>query len=180
MRLIRLFFLLYLIYSSTFFAQTETKELDFWKFYKGENTAAFNIDFDDSSWETVKIPHDWAIYGPFDKQVDKQTVIIEQNNEEKATEKTGRTGALPFVGVGWYRTSLNLDKYTKDKQVLITFEGAMSNAEVYINGKKVGSRPNGYCYFYFDISDFIFKDKENIIAVRLENQPFSSRWYPGA
>jgi len=130
MRLSRLFFLLYLVYSSTSFGQTETKELDFWKFSKGENTAAFNIDFDDSSWETVKIPHDWAIYGPFDKQVDKQTVIIEQNNEEKATEKTGRTGALPFVGVGWYRTSLNLDKYTKDKQVLITFEGAMSNAEV--------------------------------------------------
>ena len=104
MRLSRLFFLLSLIYSSTFFAQTEIKELDFWKFSKGGNKAAKNIDFDDSNWETVKIPHDWAIYGPFDKQVDKQVVSIEQNNEEKATEKTGRTGALPFIGVGWYRT----------------------------------------------------------------------------
>ena len=100
MRLSRLFFLLSLIHSSTFFAQTEIKELDLWEFSKGENKAAFKIDFDDSSWETVKIPHDWAIYGPFDKKVDKQTVIIEQNNEEKATEKTGRTGALPFIGVG--------------------------------------------------------------------------------
>ena len=97
MRLSRLFFLLSLIHSSTFFAQTEIKELDLWKFSKGENKAAFKIDFDDSSWETVKIPHDWAIYGSFDKQIDKQTVIIEQNNEENATEKTGRTGALPFI-----------------------------------------------------------------------------------
>ena len=180
MRLSRLFFLLSLIYSSTFFAQTEIKELDFWKFSKGGNKAAKNIDFDDSNWETVKIPHDWAIYGPFDKQVDKQVVSIEQNNEEKATEKTGRTGALPFIGVGWYRTSLNLSESIKDKQVLIAFDGAMSNAEVYINGKKVGSRRNGYCYFYYDISEFLFENKENTIAVRLENQPLSSRWYPGA
>ena len=180
MRLSRLFFLLSLIYSSTFFAQTEIKELDLWKFSKGANKAAKNIDFDDSNWETVKIPHDWAIYGPFDKQVDKQVVSIEQNNEEKATEKTGRTGALPFIGVGWYRTSLNLSESIKDKQVLIAFDGAMSNAEVYINGKKVGSRPNGYCYFYYDISEFLFENKENTIAVRLENQPLSSRWYPGA
>ena len=180
MRLSRLFFLLSLIYSSTFFAQTEIKELDFWKFSKGGNKAAKNIDFDDSNWETVKIPHDWAIFGPFDKQVDKQVVSIEQNNEEKATEKTGRTGALPFIGVGWYRTSLNLSESIKDKQVLIAFDGAMSNAEVYINGKKVGSRRNGYCYFYYDISEFLFENKENTIAVRLENQPLSSRWYPGA
>ena len=180
MRLSRLFFLLSLIYSSTFFAQTEIKELDLWKFSKGGNKAAKNIDFDDSNWETVKIPHDWAIFGPFDKQVDKQVVSIEQNNEEKATEKTGRTGALPFIGVGWYRTSLNLSESIKDKQVLIAFDGAMSNAEVYINGKKVGSRRNGYCYFYYDISEFLFENKENTIAVRLENQPLSSRWYPGA
>ena len=107
MRLSRLFCLLSLIHSSTFFAQTEIKELDLWKFSKGENKAAKNIDFDDSNWETVKIPHDWAIFGPFNKQVDKQVVSIEQNNEEKATEKTGRTGALPFIGVGWYVLSKN-------------------------------------------------------------------------
>lgn len=180
MKLTKIFTLLLLTYFSNSFAQTVIKELEFWKFFKGDNTSASHIDFDDSDWNSVKIPHDWAIYGPFDKEVDKQIIKIEQNNEYEASEKTGRTGALPFVGVGWYRTILNLPEYTNKKQVLITFDGAMSNAEVFVNGKKIGTRPYGYSYFYFDISNVILKDKENVIAVRLENQPFSSRWYPGA
>ncbi len=180
MKLTKIFTLLLLTYCSNSFAQTVIKELEFWKFFKGDNTSASYIDFDDSDWNSVKIPHDWAIYGPFDKEVDKQIIKIEQNNENKASEKTGRTGALPFVGVGWYRTTLNLPEYTNKKQILITFDGAMSNAEVFVNGKKVGTRPYGYSYFYFDISNVILKNKENVIAVRLENQPFSSRWYPGA
>ena len=173
-------FMMVFIYSSITLAQTNIRELDLWQFSQGEHTAASQIDYDDSDWESITIPHDWAIYGPFDKDVDKQTLKIEQNNEKVATEKTGRTGALPFIGVGWYRTILNLTENTENKQVLLTFDGAMSNAEVFVNGKKVGSRPNGYSYFYFDISDLIFTHKENVIAVRLENQAFSSRWYPGA
>ncbi|WKK67159.1 DUF4982 domain-containing protein [Lutimonas zeaxanthinifaciens] len=161
-------------------SQTLISELESWRFYKGENPAAFKRGFDDKTWEKVKVPHDWAIYGPFNKEIDKQIVRIEQNNETKATEKTGRTGALPFIGVGWYRTNLKLPEDLDHKKVLLTFDGAMSNAEVYINGKKVGERPYGYSYFYFDISDLIETDKENIVAVRLENQEFSSRWYPGA
>ena len=180
MKLTKIFTLLLLTYCSNSFAQTVIKELEFWKFFKGDNTSASHIDFDDSDWNSIKIPHDWAIYGPFDKEVDKQIIKIEQNNEYEASEKTGRTGALPFVGVGWYRTTLNLPEYTNKKQVLITFDGAMSNAEVFVNGKKVGTRPYGYSYFYFDISNVILKGKENVIAVRLENLPFSSRWYPGA
>ncbi|WP_186758088.1 DUF4982 domain-containing protein [Echinicola salinicaeni] len=158
----------------------ETKDLDSWKFFKGENINAYKTDFDDSNWETVTVPHDWAIYGPFDKEVDKQTVRIEQNNEKEATEKTGRTGALPFTGVGWYRTSLDFSDYKVEKQVLLTFDGAMSNAEVFVNGEQIGNRPYGYSYFYFDITDYIRPGKENIVAVRLKNQEFSSRWYPGA
>lgn len=176
--LFKTYLLLVFIYCQNTFAQTIVKELDQWKFFKGLNASASQIDFDDSNWEMVTVPHDWAIYGPFNKDIDKQIVKIEQNNEKKATEKTGRTGALPFIGIGWYRTHLTLPSDIKDKQVLITFDGAMSNAEVYINGKKVGIRPYGYSYFYFDISDYI--KKENVIAVRLNNQSFSSRWYPGA
>ena len=116
----KIFFLLLFIYSSSSVAQTEIKELDSWKFSKGENRTASLIEFDDSGWEAVTVPHDWAIYGPFDKEVDKQVVGIEQNNEKEATEKTGRTGALPFIGVGWYRTTISLPKYSKDQQVLIT------------------------------------------------------------
>lgn len=167
-------------YSSITFGQTITTELESWKFSKGDQQMASSSDFDDTKWESITIPHDWAIFGPFDKEVDKQTVKIAQNNEQQATEKTGRTGALPFIGVGWYRTRINVTEFSSEKQVLLTFDGAMSNAEVYVNGQKVGSRPYGYSYFYFDISDYIRKGKENIIAVRLQNNPFSSRWYPGA
>ncbi len=109
-----------------------------------------------------------------------QVVAITQNNEKVATEKTGRTGALPFIGVGWYRKSFEMPGFQKGKKVLLSFDGAMSEAQVYINGKKIGERPYGYSYFHFDITQFIKPEGENILAVRLENQPKSSRWYPGA
>ena len=78
-----------------------------WKFSKGNFENAAQVNFDDSKWESVSVPHDWAIYGPFDKEVDKQVVAITQNNEKEATEKTGRTGALPYIGDGWYRTNFS-------------------------------------------------------------------------
>jgi beta-galactosidase len=151
-----------------------------WKFTKGDYPEAINTNFDDSNWEKVTVPHDWAIYGPFDKTVDMQVIAITQNNEKVATEKTGRTGALPFIGVGWYRTNFEVPDYQKGKQVLLTFDGAMSEAQVFVNGQKVGERPYGYSYFYFDISSFLKPNGENLLAVRLENRPKSSRWYPGA
>jgi beta-galactosidase len=161
-------------------AQTMVKEIDTWKFSRDDSPNAHRIDFDDADWETVAIPHDWAIYGPFDKEIDKQTVRIEQNNELSATEKTGRTGALPFIGVGWYRTKITLPAAGENNQVLLAFDGAMSNAEVFVNGQKVGTRPYGYSYFYFDVTSYLNRQSENVIAVKLENLPFSSRWYPGA
>ncbi|SFU74955.1 beta-galactosidase [Pustulibacterium marinum] len=175
-------FLILCTFSVGLFAQEReiTTLSDNWKFTKGEVQNAQNIAFNDTDWETVSVPHDWAIYGPFDKEIDKQTVKIEQNGEDKATEKTGRTGSLPFIGVGWYRNYFSVSKADLEKQILLTFDGAMSNAKVYVNGTFVGERPYGYSYFYFDISEYLIADKENVIAVRLENQPFSSRWYPGA
>lgn len=169
-----------LIFSISVFAQRTTIELDTWKFHKGDIVGANKFDFEDNDWETVIVPHDWAIYGPFDKEIDKQTVQILQNNEEVATEKTGRTGALPFLGIGWYRTTFEVSENISEKQVILTFDGAMSNAEVFVNGEKVGARPYGYSYFYFDITEYLNKSEQNSIAVRLENMPFSSRWYPGA
>ncbi|MCH7399427.1 DUF4982 domain-containing protein [Belliella sp. DSM 107340] len=163
------------------YSQTrEIIDLKDWKFYHGENNEADRVNFDDTSWEKVTVPHDWAIKGPFDKEIDKQVVRIEQNNETVATEKTGRTGALPFIGVGWYRTMLPIDETNSGKQMILAFDGAMSNAEVFVNGVKVGNRPYGYSYFYFDVSDALKAGEENVIAVRLENHAFSSRWYPGA
>lgn len=169
-----------LFFSINIFSQTAIKDLVSWKFSKGDNESAPTVDFNDAEWETVKVPHDWAIYGPFDKEIDKQLVQIVQNNEKVASEKTGRTGALPFIGVGWYRMRLSVPEFAEGKKAILAFDGAMSNAQVFVNGQRVGIRPYGYSYFYFDITAFLKKQGVNTIAVRLENQAFSSRWYPGA
>lgn len=151
-----------------------------WKFQKGSSKKAHEITFKDSKWETISVPHDWAIYGPFDKEVDKQSVAIEQNGETVATEKTGRTGALPYIGEAWYRKEFTVSNFSKDKKVILLFEGAMSEPRVYLNGQKVGEWNYGYNYFYFDITDFINGTGSNTLAVQVSNKGKSSRWYPGA
>lgn len=153
---------------------------DGWKFSRGKSDAAFQADFDDKNWQTVSVPHDWAIYGPFDKEVDKQVVAITQNNEKVPSEKTGRTGALPYIGEGWYRKSFSLPQLKTGQEVLILFEGAMSEPKVFVNGQKVGEWNYGYNYFYFDITDKISPNDRNLLAVHLTNVEQSSRWYPGA
>ena len=175
-------FFVFFLLSLALFAQEPRKVLnleDDWKFYKGEAPDAEKSAFDDPKWQDVTVPHDWAIYGPFDKEIDKQTVAITQNGEKVPTEKTGRTGALPFTGTGWYRKNFNISASDLDKKILLLFEGAMSEPEVYLNGKKVGEWAYGYAYFYFDISDNLLEGK-NTLAVKLSNKKFSSRWYPGA
>lgn len=162
-------------------AQVRTvRELDSnWKFQKGDFENAFQTNFNDSKWEKVSVPHDWAIYGPFDKEIDKQSVAIVQNGEKVASEKTGRTGALPHIGTAWYRNKFTISAAEKGKKVILLFEGAMSEPQIYLNGKKVGEWAYGYSYFYFDITDFISAG-ENTLAVKLTNKEFASRWYPGA
>jgi beta-galactosidase len=150
-----------------------------WKFQKADVENAFEVNFDDTKWQNVTVPHDWAIYGPFDKEIDKQNVAIVQNGENIASEKTGRTGALPHIGTAWYRNNFSIPNYDKSKKVILLFEGAMSEPQVYLNGKKIGEWAYGYSYFYFDISEFI-EQGENTLAVKLTNKEFASRWYPGA
>ena len=151
-----------------------------WKFTREDNPESVQPSFDDSQWQSVTVPHDWAIYGPFSIHNDKQNVAISQDGQKEAMEHAGRTGGLPFVGVGWYRTTLDIPQFTSGKKAFILFDGAMSHAQVYINGKKVGYWPYGYNSFWFDITSFIEAGKSNTLAVRLENMPESSRWYPGA
>lgn len=160
--------------------QTEILLDNNWKFSKGNFEQASQVNFDDSGWETVSVPHDWAIYGPFDKEVDKQVVAITQNNEKEATEKTGRTGALPHIGDGWYRTSFQLPELAAGSRVLVIFEGAMSDPEVFVNGDKVGEWGYGYAYFNLDITKAVKSGSDNLLAVHLSPKPLSSRWYPGA
>ncbi|MEN3324991.1 DUF4982 domain-containing protein [Mariniflexile soesokkakense] len=173
--------LIFLILAQVAYSQVRTvKELDInWKFQKGDFENAFEINFNDSKWENVTVPHDWAIYGPFDKEIDKQNVAIVQNGENIASEKTGRTGALPHIGTAWYRNKFTISELDLTKKVILFFEGAMSEPQIYLNGKKVGEWAYGYSYFYFDVSEFI-KKGENTLAVKLTNKEFASRWYPGA
>lgn len=142
-----------------------------WEFSRGEASA-------DSQWQAVRVPHDWAIYGPFDKQNDLQEVAVEQNGEQVATVKTGRTGGLPFIGKGSYRTTISIPDTAARSHVLL-FDGAMSNARVRVNGREVAYWPYGYNSFVVDITP-VTVPGENRIEVSLENFEKASRWYPGA
>lgn len=177
----QLFLILMIFNSIENIAQTRTVKVleSNWKFQKGNFENASQNNFNDSKWETVTVPHDWAIYGPFDKEIDKQNVAIVQNGENVASEKTGRTGSLPHIGTAWYRNKFTLPQDSKDKKIILLFEGAMSEPQVYLNGKKVGEWAYGYSYFYFDVTEFI-NAGENTLAVQLTNKEFASRWYPGA
>lgn len=153
---------------------------DNWKFYRGKNDQASEKTYNDRSWKTVTVPHDWAISGPFDKEVDKQMVTITQNGETKPSEKTGRTGALPYTGEGWYRNNFMVPSLKKGQRTLLLFDGAMSEPRVYLNGKLVGQWNYGYSSFYLDVTDQALPGEMNTLAVHLSNRPKSSRWYPGA
>lgn len=142
-----------------------------WEFTKGRPEAL-------TVWQQVRVPHDWAIYGPFDRDNDLQTVAVEQNGEKEKTEKTGRTGGLPFIGKGTYRTVFEVPD-TANRNITLVFDGAMSNAHVKVNGKEVAYWPYGYNSFYNDVTDAVVPGK-NEMVVELENYERASRWYPGA
>ena len=131
------------------------------------------------NWQSVTVPHDWAISGPFDKKWDLQTVAIEQNGEKVATEKSGRSGALPWIGAGVYKTQFFVP--SSSERTILVFDGAMSEPQVYVNGQFVGSWAYGYNTFRLDVTSALKGSlKPNELEVRLNNVEESSRWYPGA
>ena len=149
-----------------------------WKFHLGEAEGASAAVYDDAAWQVVSVPHDWAIYGPFDRNNDLQNVAVTQNFETKASWKTGRSGGLPYMGTGWYRRSFDVPA---GKRAILMFDGAMSEARVYVNGQEICFQPYGYTPFHCDVTAALNADgRDNVLAVRLENKPQSSRWYPGA
>ena len=150
-----------------------------WKFTRSADARFADMDYDDSDWQSVAVPHDWAISGPFDNNNDRQTVAIEQNGEVEATEKTGRTGSLPWTGTGYYRREFRVAEHAE--RVIMNFDGAMSEPEVYVNGTKAGEWKYGYNAFNVDITPYVKRGSgHNVLAVKLRNLPESSRWYPGA
>ena len=134
-----------------------------WRFFKGEAVGAEQPQYDDSSWRVVRLPHDWAIEGPFDPKLNPHT------------------GALPIFGTGWYRKSFTLPESAKGRYIAVEFDGAMNNSQVWLNGHLLGVRPYGYIGFEFDLTPFLkFGGESNVLAVRLTPEDRSSRWYPGA
>ena len=143
---------------------------DGWKFTREASDSAYFRDYDDSLWEKVTIPHDWAISGPFDFDNDNWRT-------ESGKDRPGRTGSLPWTGLGWYRREFSAPA---GKKVFLVFDGVMCNARVYVNSKDVGYWPFGYAARRFDITDVIEPGASNVVAVKIENEPYTSRWYPGA
>ena len=132
---------------------------------------------DRETWKTVSVPHDWAIAGPFDKKWDLQKVRIEQNGEKEATEKSGRSGALPWIGEGHYKRIISIPDDCQHAELV--FDGAMAEPTVSLNGKKVGYWAYGYNAFRVDLTPAM-KPGDNLLEVDLQNVEESSRWYPGA
>ena len=146
-----------------------------WRFHRGASEGAEAAAYDDSGWQKVSIPHDWAISGPFDKQIDIQVVRIVEDGEQEATEKTGRSGALPWIGEGWYRNTFSIPEGYDSAELI--FDGAMSEPHVWVDGKEVGFWAFGYNVFNLQIPA---TPGQHSLAVHLQNREESSRWYPGA
>ena len=166
------------------FSQNYTRSTDLldngWKFNLGECKDAFSVNFDDSKWESISVPHDWAINKPFDLNQDMQWVQVKEDGEKEAKLRTGRTGGLPIFGVGWYRKTIEIPVSAKGNCFFVEFDGAMSQAKVYFNDEYIGEWPYGYSSFSFDLTKYVLCGQKNVLSVRLENQPESSRWYSGA
>ncbi|MEG1011981.1 MAG: glycoside hydrolase family 2 TIM barrel-domain containing protein [Ruthenibacterium sp.] len=132
-----------------------------WKFYLGDQVAAYYKGFDDSAWKTVCVPHDWAVEQPFSK------------------ENSSGTGYLPG-GVGWYRTHFVLPEKTNGKKVVLNFGGVYNNSQVWCNSNNLGKRPNGYSSFAYDITEFV-QPGDNVISVCVRHEHTAdSRWYTGS
>lgn len=121
--------------------------------------------FNDSLWQTVDLPHDWAIEGPF--------------MEGEDAEVGGGMGRLPSHGVAWYRKKLDIPASDAHKMTYLEVEGAMSYAMVWLNGHLVGGWPYGYNTWRVDLTPYLNFGGENQLAIRLDNPNHSSRWYPG-
>ena len=134
----------------------------YWKFALGPQEKAYLPGFDDSGWQTVRIPHDWAISGPFFPGGD------------------GNTGKLPWKGEGWYRNTFGIPEKEAGQCIYLVCDGIMSSPEIYINGKLAGGWDYGYNSFYLDITKLARPGVTNHIAIHADTRDHDSRWYPGA
>ncbi|OQP57336.1 sugar-binding domain-containing protein [Niastella populi] len=156
--------LLFLLPAIAFAQETRQQLLfnDNWKFYKGEVKEAEKTAFNDASWRTLNLPHDWSVEGPFSK------------------EWASGTGYLPG-GIGWYRKTFTLPAKWSGRNVFIYFDGVYKNSEVFINGHSIGKRPNGFIPFQYELTQYLKAGGNNTLAVKVDHSAFAdSRWYTGS
>ena len=134
-----------------------------WRFALADSVQMSALDYNDSKWHTLNVPHDWAIEGDF-----------------SASAPSGNSGGALPGGIGWYRKTFTVDNADKGKMMYIDFDGVYMNAKVWINGTLLGQRPYGYSSFRYDLTPYIIYGGKNVVAVRVDNsdQP-NSRWYSG-
>ena len=131
----------------------------------GKDFPFVQVNFNDSSWEKLNLPHDWAIKGPFQTGWN--------------SEVGGGMGRLPSNGVAWYRKKLDIPDSDSGKSIFLDIDGTMSYAIVWLNGNLVGGWPYGYNSYRLDLTPYVIAGGENQLAIRLDNPNYSSRWYPG-
>ena len=150
------------VYVNTYDTSKRVHDFDAnWKFYLGDADGAEAVNFDDSAWRTVSVPHDYSI------------------EQEYTQSGEAESGYLPG-GTGWYRKHFTLTEDMKDKEIRLDFGGVYMNATVWVNGTQLGTHPYGYTPFSFDITDYVKAGEENVITVKVDHQTPSSRWYSGS
>ena len=143
------FFLLLLLANSPITIARTVLSLDHWKFHLGEIEQCKLKDLQAIQWTSVCIPHDWAIDQPFDLRLDMQMVQVLEDGDLVPKLRTGRTGALPIFGVGYYHIEIDSTPEMQGKRIRIEFDGAMSLAKVFLNGEYIGEQPYGYVIMHF-------------------------------
>ena len=147
-----------------------------WKFLLGDAPGADQPGFDDSGWRPLDLPHDWSIEGGGKPQVPGQ-----QEGPFDRQSAAGAGGAYLDGGVGWYRKTFTLPEEKRGRHIAILFDGAYENADVYLNGTKLGSHPYGFTSFHYDLTPYLkFGAEGNVLAVRLDVKQPGLRWYSGA
>jgi beta-galactosidase len=142
---------------------------DNWKFNRGDTTSAEQLNFNDENWRNVDLPHDWSIED-----------LPGTNSPFCPDAVNGVSIGFTTGGIGWYRKTFTLPLKSKNKKVLIQFDGVYMNADVWLNGEHLGNHPYGYTSFYYDITDKLKWNEKNILAVQVKNVGATSRWYAGS
>jgi beta-galactosidase len=166
-KLIPIFF--YIILAHTCLAQKNILFDGGWRFHRGDIKNADLINFDDSKWRSIDIPHDWSIED-----------LPGTNSPFNPDVINGVSIGFTTGGIGWYRKTFTLPSVKKNKKIVIVFDGVYMNADVWLNGIHLGNHPYGYTSFYYDITDKLNWNEKNILAVQVKNEGATSRWYSGS